>query len=342
MRKFLPTVVYFTVLVSCAQSQNRTNQFRYEKGRFEISFPTKPEMTKQTNNTEYGKITIFSFKSEPKSDDNLSYEVHYLDYPKNFADTLTNEQTYELFNGSQTTNINSPNLQLIGTFNYNKLKYTGREYRWQDTESKIFSRVRFLMVGNRMYIFAVNTGEKSNFNVAINKFLDSFELINTGPNLKHQDIIVKSETIFKINFPSQTEVREMEVPTEYGNAKIKAELYQPKLDNDKNLIYMVAALEYPKDITQSDGFDLKSYYSDVVRAALAGRQSILIGQKDISQDGISGIEVKESFKGGQIIIKQRTFLKGSSQITIQVMTIPENDENESMNKFLDSFEFRSN
>jgi len=332
-------VVWLVILTSCSQAQNKKIAFKDEKGKFKISFPIEPEITEQSGVTEYGEITTYSFKAEPKGDDNLSYEVHYLDYPTEFTDTLSTESVYALFNGSQTSNMNSDNIQLIGTFNHNILGYIGREFRWQDIKTNKFSRVRFYMVNNRMYILAVNTKEENNFNVSINQFFESFELIDTKPNPNEQIASEKVDKAFKIKFPKETEIREMETPTEYGNAKIVAELYQPKLVNDDNLIYMVTTLKYPEDITLTDNFDLDDYYSNVIQTALNGRQSTLISQKEVSENGISGIEVKESFKGGQIVIKQRTFLKGDLQIGIQVMTIPNNDDNESMNSFFDSFEF---
>ncbi len=319
--------------------QNNTNKFQDKKGKFKIFFPAKPKITKQSGETEYGKITIYSFKSEPENDDNLSYEVSYLDYPESFADTLSIKSVYALFNGSQTTNITSDNIQLIGTFNHDILGYIGREFRWQDIETNEFFRVRFYMIKNRMYILAVNTKEENNFNVSINQFFESFELINTKPNPKEELLSKINEKIYSVKFPKAPEVREMEMPTEYGNAKIIAEAYQPKLNNDDNLIYMVTTLEYPEDITKTDNFNLDNYYSNVIQTALTGRQSSLISQKKILKNGIAGIEVKESFKGGQIVIKQRTFLKGNLQIGIQVMTVSKNDKNESMNNFFDSFEF---
>ncbi|WP_428741128.1 hypothetical protein [Tenacibaculum sp.] len=332
-------VVWLVLFTSCGQAQKSKIDFKDEKGKFKISFPIEPEITQQFGVTKYGEITTYSFKAKPEDDDNLSYEVHYLNYPKEFTDTLSTENIYALFNGSQTSNIKSDNVQLIGTFNHNILGYIGREFRWQDIKTNKFSRVRFYMVNNRMYILAVNTEEENNFNVSINQFFESFELIDTKPNPNDQIASENVDKVFKIKFPKETEIREMETPTEYGNAKIVAELYQPKLVNDDNLIYMVTTLKYPEDITLTDNFDLDDYYSNIIQTALNARQSTLISQKKISENGISGIEVKESFKGRQIVIKQRTFLKGNLQIGIQVMTIPNNDDNESMNSFFDSFEF---
>ncbi|NLR91679.1 hypothetical protein [Flammeovirga agarivorans] len=333
---FTAWLVFFT---SLSQAQNSKVDFKDEKGKFKISFPIEPEVSEQSGVTEYGEITTYSFKAESEDDDNLSYDVYYLDYPQAFTDTLSTESVYALFYGSQMTNVNSDNIQLIGTFNHNILGYIGREYRWQDIKTNKFSRVRFFMVNNRMYILIVNTEGEKNFNLSINKFFDSFKLIDTTPNPNTQTSSEGVDKIYKIKFPKETEIREMETPTEYGNAKVVVECYQPKLVNDDNLIYMVMIIKYPEDITLTDNFDLDDYYSNVIQRALNGRQTTLISKNKVSENGISGIEMKESFRDGQIVIKQKVFLKGNSQIALQVMTIPNNDDNKSMNSFFDSFEF---
>ena len=97
-------------------------------------------------------------------------------------------------------------------------------------------------------------------------------------------------------------------------------------------------------ITQSlettKAFDLNKYYEQVVSFALNGRQSTLLSKKTIQIGNDEAIEFRESFKGGQIIIKQRTILKGDTQYSIQVMTIPANDENADMNNFFKSFSIK--
>lgn len=339
MKAYSIIVIYLFILSSYGQAQNNTTKFQDKKGKFKISFPAKPKITTQTSETEYGNTTIYSFKAEPKNDNNLSYEVYYLDYPQSFVDTLSTEGTYALFNGSQKTNINDDNIRSVGVFNRNVLGYVGREYRWQDVKTNKLSRILFYMVNNRMYILTVNTEKENNFNVSINQFFESFELIDTKPNPKKQVASGKKEKIYKIKFPKAPETQAMQTPTEYGNAKIIAELYKSQFQNDDNLIYMVTALEYPKDITKMSGFNLDNYYSNVIKGASANRQSTVISKKKISKNGVTGIEVQESFQGGRLIIKYRTFLKGNIQIGIQVMTIPRNNGNKSMNDFFDSFEF---
>ncbi|MEQ6124506.1 hypothetical protein AAON49_09915 [Pseudotenacibaculum sp. MALMAid0570] len=339
MKKHPLIIVFISVLFSCTPVQKENGKFKNKEGRFKISFPSQPILSEKSGETEYGKLTNFSFKSVSKNDDNLSYQLSYLDYPLSFTDTLTVDHIYALFNGAQNTNINSKTAELIGVFNHKILGYTGREFRWKDTETKNLIRIRFYLVKNRMYILTVRTEEKNNFNVGINQFFDSFELINTESIANADASDVLSDEIFTISFPKEPENRELETPTDYGTAKTKAKSYQPKLKNDDNLIYVSAIQNYSKDITKTEGFNLEKYYSNKIQGTIIARQSALISKKKIIKNGIEGVEMKESFRNGQIVIKTWMFLKGNLHISIQVMTIPKNDGNKAMNDFFNSFFF---
>lgn len=339
MKLYLALLICIFILFSCNPTKKEVNKFEDKKGKFKVSFPTKPTMKEEPFTTLEGKTTQYIFVSEPKLDDNISYSVSYIDYPKEFTDIISTENTYNLFATFNSMTVSSGKIELIGLLNQKILGYTGREFRFKDTQTGRFSRTRFYLVDNRLYILTIHTKQDKNFNLGINAFFDSFELIDTPPNPKAESATENSEKIFTIKFTKPTEIKEIETVTEYGDAKIVIEGYQPKMENDENIAYMVSTLTYPQNINQTNGFDLEEYYSGIIQASLNGRQSTLISKKKISVNGIDGIETKENFQAGQMIIKQRIFLKGNTQIGIQVITIPTKDENKSMNEFLDSFQF---
>ncbi|MEQ9426883.1 MAG: hypothetical protein RJQ09_20840 [Cyclobacteriaceae bacterium] len=336
------------LIISCCllfisiQSQGQSSKFESTEGKFKISFPTDPERNIQIGETEYGEITIISFICKPSNDDNLQYSVNYLDYPESVIDTLADSNIYSLFDGSQITNFNTSSTELLGVFNEDVLGYKGREYRWQDYNSKTFSRNRFFLVGYRMYIISVTTDIDNNFNTGISNFLNSFELIQTDSNLKKGNAKKNSSSdlnSYKISFPKQTKTRDMETPTDYGTANMKMIGCQPKLQNDDNYGYILKIIEYSKDITKTKKFSLNSYYDNVINFELKSRQSTIISREIITKNGVIGIEVIESFKNGEILIKYQNFLKENKEYSIMVMTIPSNDNNKAMNDFFDSFEF---
>jgi len=101
-------------------------------------------------------------------------------------------------------------------------------------------------------------------------------------------------------------------------------------------------IQYPIDITESEDFDLDAFYKTTTSGALSATQSSLIYSKEIELDGIKGIENKQKFRGGQLIITTRLFLVRNHLISVQIMTLPDNDENDAMMKFLDSLRLNHN
>ena len=324
-----------------ACTQKSSAPFSDEAGKFQVDFPVKPEKEAQTVTTEFGLVSTVLYKAEPgRSDNNTAYEAGYVDYPEGYADTLSIENTPGFFASAQTTNLTTPEIELISTYNLQLLGYPGMEFRWKDTRTKKMFRIRFYLVNNRMYTLSVYTKEKDDFNLDINKFFESFKLLDTEPN---PDMVAAPSTevdkVYTVNFPKATEVRKTQVPTTYGNANVAMEMFQPKMKGDDNFAYAILQLSYSKDITQEADFDLEAHFDEVIATALNGRQSTLISRKSISQNGVKGVEFLESFRGGQIWIKNRIFLLKDQQISAQVMTIPENKDNKAINTFLNSLKF---
>jgi hypothetical protein len=341
MKKYSALLLCLLLFISCGKEQQKEAKFQDEKGRFKVDFPTKPEIMQGTNHSFTNKIVIHSFKSTPKNDVNKSYELYYIDFPKSFTDTLSIERTYDFFNDFQMENIISKATESMGVLNIKILGYTGREFSWHNTETKMISKVHSYLVKNRVYVLTVTANEENRFNKAAQEFLESFELVNTEPFNASTAVVEKKAKTFTVTFPGPTEKRETEAPTNYGNGKIIAEAYQAKVKNAENVVLSVITLEYPDDITKTDDFNLENFYDELVETSLNNKQSKLISREEISKNGIKGIKTKEQLNvgGGTIILTQWAFLKRNILYSIQVGTTPENDKNAAMLAFYDSFEF---
>jgi hypothetical protein len=218
--------------------------------------------------------------------------------------------------------------------------YFGRQFRWNNTTAGELLKLRVYLVENRLYTLMVKTPLKNNFNKKIDEFLDSFELIDTQPNPNAEEVVVK-ENNYTVDFPGPTESRVMQSTTpSYGDISVAFEGYQPKLKSDQNVFYGFGTSTYTKDITQLLNFDLDSYYEEAIQTALASRQTTLIRQKKITQNGLEGVEIEESFRGGQAVITNRMFLNKDVLISIQVITPAMNKGNADIGKFLDSFRLK--
>lgn len=328
----------YTQVFSQALSHQPKEKYQNEAGRFKVAFPSPPEISNKKVNTDLGELVFHVFRLEPETDDNEKYEVSYMDYPEGFADSLSILDIYEVFNASQSSLASSPDIQALGTFDLFLMGYPGREYRWQFTKENYFRRLRFFMVKDRLYLLSVKTAPDNNFNKSINQFFNSFELINTPKKEGAAPLGDKElgNTFFSIEYPGPTESREIQTTTEYGQTKLIFEGYQPNPGDEPNLAYFTALMRYPMDITKTEGFDLESYYENVTANSLKATQSILINSKEIMLEGVKGVETKQNFKEGQIIITTRIFLIRDHQISLQVMSLRGQDGNEKMMKFIDS------
>jgi len=107
-------------------------------------------------------------------------------------------------------------------------------------------------------------------------------------------------------------------------------------------MYALGSINYAKDITQMEDFDLDEYYETTIQATLKSRQTTLISKKEITQNGLKGVETKENFRGGMAIITQRTFLDKDVMTSVQVISNPNNHNNESLRNFFNSLRLEEN
>ena len=337
-RGTLAFVLMCFLAFSCGFTQEKSQKFVSEKGKFKVDFPSTPKLSTNKITDNYGERMVYSYLSTPENDSNRSYEVRYIDFSQEALVDFEGNLIFDLFL-SFAKNGQGSSLETMGTLNKKIIGYTGREYRWQDSNSGQLSRMLFYMVRNRMYQLTVVTDEENNHNIYVDQFFDSFELIETKAKPEYEGQLrqgIDGVKSFVIDFPHPTEEREMETLTEYGNTKIFIKGSQHTPGDTENIGYTVTTMRYPKDITENDNFDLKKHYAELIQNGLRNRQSKLISQKEIELDGIRGIETKESFRDGQIIITQQSFLKGDTQILVNVMTIPKNDDNMVMKAFFKS------
>ena len=342
---FLVTSLFYSQLLSQALQQEPAEvKYRNEEGRFEVYFPSEPSLYSQKGESEVGELEFHLFIVEPQGDDNINYSVSYIDYPRGFTDTLSREELFEVLDKSLEDLIKNQQVSAIGTFNHYLIGYPGREYRLHYTKDNYFSRFRLYIVKDRLYILQVQTAPTNNFNKAINQFFNSFQLINTPANDIEAPLNGKelNRSFFTIEFPGPTEVREIQSPSEYGLTKSVFEYHEPKTEADGNLGYFSGLIQYPSDITEAEDFDLETFYDTTTSNALQATQSSLIYSKEIEHNGIKGVENKQKFKGGQIIITTRIFLVRDHLISLQLMTLPQNDGNDAMVKFFDSLNITSN
>lgn len=151
MKTILNYLLIFILIISCTDK----TKYRDEQGRFLIMFPNSPKVSEKQVYSELGHFVIHSFVYEPNNsdDDNLSYELFYFDYPKDYVDTLTIDEIYSLFNGGQVSNLHDSTLTLSNSTNLDLYGHVGREYRWIDNKMASYLEYVFtlLIIENIFY-----------------------------------------------------------------------------------------------------------------------------------------------------------------------------------------------
>ena len=149
---------------------------------------------------------------------------------------------------------------------------------------------------------------------------------------------------YKILFPKLPSSTINQVSTEAGALQIQMYMYNASKDaTDENLIYGISISEYPKDhITNHKEHDnFETFFKNSIYGMVNKVNGKLISETNISLDKYQGREIKIDFKNGLAIIKARFYLVNNTVYIIQTITKTENDNNKSIDKFMNSFELKN-
>ena len=147
------------------------------EGNFRISFPIKPTQLNSQIQSSFGLLNEKTLGCGYDGKNSL-YSISYLDYP----DSIINS-------GSPNTIIdsifkNAVALAVKGFTNCKILEQKNIYYKiFPGTQAKLktdfgFMFTKFYLVKNRLYIMDVGCTRDNYYNSRIDKFFDSFELIN--------------------------------------------------------------------------------------------------------------------------------------------------------------------
>ena len=152
-----------------------------EEGKYSISFPKTPTERISQVETIFGPIAMKfkGYQDNTGIDDNLMYGVSFMDYP---SDKISSEKLDSLKISEFFTNSINGTMQAIQGSNLVveiiKFKnYPGRKFRMSLKNGMVLYVSQIYLVKNRVYMLQVITKVDNSFNNSINKFLNSFELI---------------------------------------------------------------------------------------------------------------------------------------------------------------------
>lgn len=334
--------ILFLILPFCLTACAQTEWIEYDfcKYNFAISMYQEPEFS--VDSSEFNGSTLFTYFWEIYVEDTLHensyYSISSLSYPSDFihSDSLFNV-VEGFINSSQFSILNDSTYSLLTSTLFEKNGFPCKVFKWKNNETNLFFEFHVFLVENNLFQLSVVSRLNKNHNSYINKFFDSFKILNT-PNGNF--LLPKNpngKTIL-IEFPENPKELNNTVDSEYGSLQLNIQLLEPKKKND-NIVYMAMETKYPYNVVdQSSVEDLDAFYQKSIEGSLASVNGELISIHDIYYKGILGKEYKSNFSEGKALMVYRIFYVEGNLYSFGVITSPEKDKNNGMQKFFDSFE----
>ncbi len=137
-------------------------------------------------------------------------------------------------------------------------------------------------------------------------------------------------------FPQTPKITIQKVETAVGTLDMHMVMHSPT-SGDDNAIYSLIRSDYPKEQfenTTSEGND--KVLDGAVNGAVNNVKGKLVFDNKINFNGYPGRSIKILITGGFIYIN--AILVENSMYIVQVICLTANDENKSINRFMDSFD----
>ena len=177
---FLICILYFGINFF-ARYINTSKWVNYEnkQGRFRIEFPNKPIEIDKLVNSPNGELLakIFIYDASKNKDDNLSYNISYVDYPDSLVDCNDKEWCLKFFDNLNKRSVNSLHGKLEHVTIDSIEKYPMQEIKVSFKDGQALYREENCLVKNRLYSMSVITESKYDFNKSIDHFFNTFKLL---------------------------------------------------------------------------------------------------------------------------------------------------------------------
>lgn len=166
-------------------------------------------------------------------------------------------------------------------------------------------------------------------------------IISTGYMIASDWFLIKNEDQgYQIEFPKEPKKSVQTVNTEAGPVDMHINMLDLSAkENDSNLIYLSSYAQYPDTLLHSENREqLKGFFKETIEGLIGSIDGEMLNERDVKIDGYNGKEVKINFQDGMAIIRIRVYLVKNQVYMLQVVTKSENDSNESIARFMDSFD----
>ncbi|MEM9922114.1 MAG: hypothetical protein AAF990_28680 [Bacteroidota bacterium] len=167
------------VLLILALGFGKWEEFKSYDGRFRIMVPGPLELRTKQIETEIGDIYYHTYMLQSNDDqaDNLVYMISYCDYPEGSVHSDSTALLEEFFDTTVETAMSSVNGNLRYSSKVQLKDYPGRIWRIDYNDDQAVIKTKCFLVGSRYYSIQAITVKDRSLNPAMDRFFDSFELL---------------------------------------------------------------------------------------------------------------------------------------------------------------------
>lgn len=145
---------------------------------------------------------------------------------------------------------------------------------------------------------------------------------------------------YKILFPKKPDSSTKDIDSQIGKLTLHLNIYEvPENETDDNHLYMTNETSYPDSAINSDNMKIvDAFFTNAIAGSVKNVSGKLLSEKAISLGKYPGREVRIDYLNGVAIIKMRIYLVRNTTFMIQTITETKKQDNESINKFMNSFQ----
>jgi len=155
--------------------------FLLKSKAFQIEFPKEPNAETKVIDSEIGPLSMKIFMydaSKTGKDDNMVYGLIYTEYPDSLINSDFASQLPVFFRNAIDGSVKNVAGKLLSVTEIAINGFPGREIKIDFGNGMAIIKMRFYLVKNKMYIIQTITETGKISNKSIDRFMDSFKLVN--------------------------------------------------------------------------------------------------------------------------------------------------------------------
>ena len=184
MKKLSLIVSFFALMTLCSFATGEWIVFLSHDSKFKISFPQEPEVLKHVVDSGVipMKSRLIKYDVGKFKDENQSYQIIYSDYPDSIVNSDFKTRITDTFlKDIIFTERDRIKGRIISIEDINYNEYPGRHIHYT-FDSKNALNMKIFLIKSRLYMLRVICDITNDNNPAMERFFNSFEVLEKGLN----------------------------------------------------------------------------------------------------------------------------------------------------------------